>query len=362
YLLCCFLVRLVSSFTSAMLCGRIPGLTTAQRQLCSDMPDALIALDEGQQVGARECQQQFRGHRWNCSGVWQRNVFSHVIPIGEYHQLASLVGITTTIMITFLFCPATASREAAYTYAIASAGAAYSVTAACARGNISTCGCDVRHKTAPSEWKWGGCSADVDFGMRYTRKFMDARELEHDSRTLMNRHNNRVGRTIVKKLLRTDCKCHGVSGSCVMKTCWTSLPPFSVIGDKLMQKYHKAKTVQAVRGKRGLRLVLSRKKHAAAAAAAQKAALIWPKRMELVYLEASPNYCERSIQTGTLGTAGRPCNRSGHGPQSCDLLCCGRGHNTQHIRRKQQCRCQFHWCCSVECELCDENYEEFTCK
>ncbi|KAH8389665.1 hypothetical protein KR215_007712, partial [Drosophila sulfurigaster] len=339
FICCCFLVRLVSSFTSAMLCGRIPGLTMAQRQLCSDMPDALIALDEGQQLGSRECQQQFRGHRWNCSGVWQRNVFSHVIPI--------------------------ASREAAYTYAIASAGAAYSVTAACARGNISTCGCDVRHKAAPPDWKWGGCSADVDFGMRYTRKFMDARELERDSRTLMNLHNNRVGRTIVKKLLRTDCKCHGVSGSCVMKTCWTSLPPFSVIGDKLMQKYHKAKTVQAVRGKRGLRLVLSRKKHAAAAAgagAAQKPALVWPKRMELVYLEASPNYCERSIQTGTLGTAGRPCNRSGHGPQSCDLLCCGRGHNTQHIRRKQQCRCQFHWCCSVECELCDENYEEFTCK
>jgi len=43
-----------------------------------------------------------------------------------------------------------------------------------------------------------------------------------------------------------------------MKTCWKSLPPFRLIGDKLMQKYQKAKTVQAVKGKRGLRLVLSR--------------------------------------------------------------------------------------------------------
>ncbi|XP_017960149.1 protein Wnt-2 isoform X1 [Drosophila navojoa] len=334
YLLWIMEIRLVSSFTSVMLCGRIPGLTMGQRQLCSEMPDALIALGEGQQLGAHECQHQFRGHRWNCSEVWQRNVFSHVVPI--------------------------ASREAAYTYAIASAGAAYAVTAACARGNISLCGCDVRHKTSPppEPWKWGGCSADVEFGMRYTRKFMDARELERDSRTLMNLHNNRVGRTLVKKLLRTDCKCHGVSGSCVMKTCWKSLPPFRLIGDKLMQKYQKAKTVQALRGKRGLRLVLSRKKHQMA----QKVSLMVPKRMELIYLEASPNYCERSIQTGTLGTMGRICNRTGHGPQSCDLLCCGRGHNTQHIQRSQQCRCQFHWCCQVECEVCDESYEEFTCK
>jgi len=77
------------------------------------------------------------------------------------------------------------------------------VTAACARGNISTCGCDVRHKATPTAggtpeepWKWGGCSADVDFGMRYARRFMDARELERDARTLMNLHNNRAGRTV----------------------------------------------------------------------------------------------------------------------------------------------------------------------
>ncbi|XP_030387150.1 protein Wnt-2 [Scaptodrosophila lebanonensis] len=349
YLLWIMEIRLVSSFVqSSKLCGRIPGLTPPQRQLCGETPDALIALGEGYQLGAHECQYQFRGHRWNCTQVWQRNVFAHVMHI--------------------------ASREAAYAYAIASAGAAYAVTAACARGNITMCGCDVRHKAAettastkvaaaggasqPAEpWKWGGCSADVDFGMRFARKFMDARELEHDARSLMNLHNNRAGRTLVKKLLRTDCKCHGVSGSCVMKTCWKSLPPFRLIGDRLMQKYHKAKTVHAIRGKRGLKLVLSRRKHAA-----QKSQPSWPKRMELVYLQPSPNYCERSVQMGTLGTVGRLCNHTAHGPQSCDLLCCGRGYNTQQIRRSRQCRCQFRWCCQVECDACEESYEEFTCK
>lgn len=89
----CLLVRLVSSFTSAMLCARIPGLTPAQRHMCGEMPDALIALGEGHQLGAQECQHQFRGHRWNCSEVWQRNVFAHVIPTGECirdHRLLNL--------------------------------------------------------------------------------------------------------------------------------------------------------------------------------------------------------------------------------------------------------------------------------
>lgn len=63
---------------------------------------------------------------------------------------------------------------------------------------------------------------------------------------------------IVKTLLRTDCKCHGVSGSCAMKTCWKSLPPFRVIGDVLMKKYNKARYVQALQVKHGLSLILRR--------------------------------------------------------------------------------------------------------
>jgi hypothetical protein len=46
------------------------------------------------------------------------------------------------------------------------------------------------------EWKWGGCSVDINFGTKYTRKFLNVREVEGDARSLMNLHNNRLGRKV----------------------------------------------------------------------------------------------------------------------------------------------------------------------
>ncbi|XP_055697682.1 protein Wnt-2 isoform X1 [Phlebotomus papatasi] len=326
-------IRVVSSFTTSILCARIPGLSHVQRALCTESPDAVVALAMGHVAGAEECQHQFKGHRWNCTQVWKKDVFGHVIVVG--------------------------SKEAAFTYAIASAGAVHSIVAACARGNISLCGCDRTPLSQQNQdWKWGGCSADIGFGMKFARKFLDAREIEGDARSLMNLHNNRVGRKLVKNLLRTDCKCHGVSGSCVMRTCWKSLPTLRAIGDLLMRKYHRARPVMTIQdhGK----LVLINKRRSRMMVNPQKAQR--PKRLELVYLQSSPNYCERDTSLGSLGTMGRHCNRTARGIEGCDLLCCGRGYNTHQINRTWQCRCKFQWCCHVQCDICHEHFEEYTCK
>lgn len=131
---------------------------------------------------------------------------------------------------------------------------------------------------------------------------------------------------IVKMLLNTDCKCHGVSGSCTMKTCWHSLPHFREVGKALMRKYRKARSVQAAgavvpvgggnpqrasgkRSSRRLRLRLRSARSAAAGSADEEE----PKITELVYLEQSPNYCDRDFGTGSLGTYGRSCNRTSEG-------------------------------------------------
>lgn len=87
-----------------------------------------------------------------------------------------------------------------------------------------------------------------------------------------------------------------------------------------------------------------------------------PRPRDLVYLENSPNYCEKEKSVGSLGTVGRECNRTSSDIDGCDLLCCGRGYNTHQYMRTWQCNCKFHWCCYVNCDTCREKTENYVCK
>lgn len=100
----------------------------------------------------------------------------------------------------FLYSPFIAgSKEAAFTYAIIAAGVAHAVTAACTQGSLSGCGCDKEKQGFYNQeegWKWGGCSADFHYGVGFSKVFVDAREIKQNARTLMNLHNNEVGRKV----------------------------------------------------------------------------------------------------------------------------------------------------------------------
>ena len=160
---------------------------------------------------------------------------------------------------------------------------------------------------------------------------------------------------MVKDNLNTQCKCHGVSGSCTIKTCWTTLPSFRVIGNSLMERYDRAKRVVSIKGKREWKpifLTLKRSKHLNKK----------PRRKDLVYIHKSPNYCDYNPSMGVLGTVGRKCNRTSTGLDRCELMCCGRGYNTHQYDRTWQCNCKFHWCCRVTCQQCTARTEEYTCK
>jgi len=44
--------------------------------------------------------------------------------------------------------------------------------------------------------------------------------------------------------MKVQCKCHGVSGSCEVKTCWRSVPAFREVGNILKDKYNGATEVR----------------------------------------------------------------------------------------------------------------------
>ena len=155
--------------------------------------------------------------------------------------------------------------------------------------------------------------------------------------------------------MRLNCKCHGASGSCSMRTCWTSLDSFRHVGSHLMNKYRRAKQVRAERMGRAhkpdhLRVMTN-------SPTATK-----PRQRELVYLEDSPNYCESSSVYGLPGTRGRQCSMHVHGTNHCDILCCGRGYNTRQVIVREKCNCTFLWCCEVQCDTCQHKLVEYTCK
>lgn len=191
---------------------------------------------------------------------------------------------------------------------------------------------------------------------------------------------------VIKKS-RITCKCHGVSGSCSLITCWQQLTSMREIGkahsnllylngscfcfiskgDFLREKYDEATQVKM--NKRG-RLQVKDQRYKV------------PTALDLVYLEESPDWCRSNRQLqwpgkqrifccDTLnvnsffyktGTTNRVCNKTSTGLDGCAILCCGRGYNTKKIVAKERCNCKFHWCCHVKCETCVKVIEEYSCK
>lgn len=240
------------------------------------------------------------------------------------------------------------------------------------------------------------------------------------------------------------CRCHGISGSCELKTCWRSLPTFDTIGNYLKSKYisasrvsstspsgvastpsiitssphltnsrtgghnnnnylnnnnrHNSRTNQNidtpnisrtnvnnndtnVNNNLMMRSNLSnfnrkkRRKSSLSSSSTTRNDMMFNMKnvfisnsnngitkLDLVYISKSPNYCLEDPIKGILGTTGRLCSKSSSGPDSCYLLCCGRGYNTKIIKTTTRCDCKFEWCCNVSCDVCQTESEIYTCK
>lgn len=104
----------------------------------------------------------------------------------------------------FFFFSVIGYRETAFAYAISAAGVAHSIAKACSMGRLISCGCDpssykgkLPAKARGTHWKWGGCSHNLEYGIEFSRQFLDSREKAGDIQSSVNLHNNQAGRLVI---------------------------------------------------------------------------------------------------------------------------------------------------------------------
>ncbi|OWK12903.1 hypothetical protein Celaphus_00015033 [Cervus elaphus hippelaphus] len=301
-MVCCSLLpRAVGSplvMDPTSICRKARRLAGRQAELCQAEPEVVAELARGARLGVRECQFQFRFRRWNCS--------SHSKAFGRILQQDI--------------------RETAFVFAITAAGASHAVTQACSMGELL----HLPFTTLPYlifRLSSGPFCAPPPGSVPIRLLFCSPQA--------------------VRSHTRTECKCHGLSGSCALRTCWQKLPPFREVGARLLERFHGASRVMGTNdGKALLPAVRTLKP---------------PGRADLLYAADSPDFCAPNRRTGSPGTRGRACNSSAPDLSGCDLLCCGRGHRQESVLLEENCLCRFHWCCVVQCHRCRVRKELSLC-
>ncbi|XP_015753686.1 PREDICTED: protein Wnt-10a-like [Acropora digitifera] len=313
------------------VCKNTPSLHKEQLELCKTHADVVASALQGAQMAVHECQRQLRYYRWNCSALETKNSNPLTSPL-----------------------LARGFRETAFVYAIISAGMAQAIATSCRMGKLASCGCDETIIGEGRGWIWGGCSDNAIYASKFAGRFMDSREKSRDIKSQMNLHNNQAGRLAMLDLMKTKCKCNGVSGSCSLKTCWKTVPQFSEVGTVLKEKYDFANLMRVSNRNR-------KNRNPSKIRPSQGKAKLIP-REDLAYYESSPSFCRKDRSLNIHGTEGRVCKVDSLGTDNCNSLCCDRGYNMVHTTIRSRCRCHFNWCCYVLCSECVENAWVTICK
>ncbi|CAH1114715.1 unnamed protein product [Psylliodes chrysocephalus] len=289
--------------------------------ICNNKPGLLNQITKGIALGQTECQYQFRYRRWNCT-TSRRSI--------------KKVMLRDT-------------RETGFVNAMIAAGITFQVTRACTKGEQIGCSCSKRKKKKNKknrppllEGEWDGCGENIEFGIKKSKDFLDTRYRKRsDMKTLVKLHNYVAGRLAIKKCMVPVCKCHGLSGSCTLRTCTRKMPTFREVGNRLKERFDGAAKVIA--GNDGQSFM------------PEGETIKRPGRGDLVYSEESPLYCVPNNTLGSFGTQGRICNDTSQGEEGCGILCCGRGYSTYTEEIRVNCNCTFKYCCEVQCDTCKVN-------
>ncbi|KOC62041.1 Protein Wnt-11b [Habropoda laboriosa] len=241
-------------------------LERKQARACRATPDVMASLVQAARDTSTVCQQAFRHRRWNCSSIERAPDYTPELLTG--------------------------TREQAFVYAMSAAAAVWRLARGCALGSLAACSCATPpRREPPNSFKWGGCGDDVRSASRMAKRFLQGSTPPGTGATAkfmhaVNMHNNRAGRRAVEQSLTLECKCHGVSGSCSVRTCWRGLGSSgpAAAGSRLLRRYTSAAEVRPRSGGRLPPLY---------------------HHDNLLYTTKSPDYCLADKKRGSLGTVGR---------------------------------------------------------
>ncbi|XP_066246540.1 protein Wnt-8a-like [Euwallacea similis] len=330
-----------------------PGM---QQLLNTSDTDVMSSVQSGMELAIEHCQKAFKWDRWNC-------------PREEFER--------KTIQV--------ASRETAFVKAIIAAGIVHAVTKNCSKGELADCGCNPNYPSShyeeykkigqsnslaskkstppPVKWSWGGCSDDTSFGVIVAKSLLEIPlNVDPNVSSYINTHNYKIGEEVVKQTMKRKCRCHGVSGSCSLQTCWLQQADFQDVAKKLKERYKKAKrvTYEFVANSLAVVNTINNKRKE-------------KKQMDsfsvLVYMDESPDYCVSDPSNSRPGTKGRTCSKGQNDgttrseKRSCKVLCKQCGHKVRKEKKivTKRCNCKFEWCCAVKCDMCSEKVEEYFC-
>ena len=273
-------------------------------------------------LSVKECATKFRGDIWNCPAV----AFDRSAGISK-------------------------SREAAVVQAMTSAAIIHTIARNCSAGQLDSCGCGRNVDSVAQDWEWGGCSDNLEYGNAIADEYVQ------DEDSMVSQHNHDTGKVAVRRSMIKVCKCHGVSGSCSLQTCWTKAEDFEAVGRYLYKQYNKA--VKVENHPSGLfrsddaepNRVHSRH---------LKALHDRVKKRKLVYTTPSPNYCLSNPTLNIPGVLGRTCvvepssETKEADVEVCSDVCTSCGLEAVVLEEEVEvtCKCRFEWCCNVQCQKC----------
>ena len=253
-------------------------LSPPQKRLCARGGVDPVALAHAARVTIDSCQDAMKENKWGC----------HI----SRHN--------------------THSKEHAFIQALATAHLIVSVERVCQTGE-ERC-----HKPAGS----------------YARQMIGLEKIESKVEQSIKRHNIQVGIEKLRQATQQKCRCHGQSGACSLKTCWSESPQPEVIAQELKKEYEQAVQV-----------------------ATDQNEATPMKKIPLELALLTPFFTERLLFTRTQRdfcstTKGRSCQLNGDltSESHCRNMCCGRGHLSKSFDTVEPGKCSFEWPSTIKCE------------